>query len=193
MNFMLTVFEKYLFDNVAIINKDVELIQSLAVEKKLAKGEFISKEGETAKNIFFVSNGLLRLFSTNANGDECILKFALENSWMNEKESYSSGNPSKFNVQAIENTQLLCWKKDNFDYLLKELPAFKQFMKDLSTKGQVANQNRIISSISTSAEEKYFKFIEKQPEILKRVPLHMIASYLGLRRETLSRIRRQTK
>ena len=187
---MFDIFEKYLSERATLTNKEFCLIQSLSVEKKIAKREFILREGEIYRNTIFVAKGLLRLFRTDDKGNDHILRFAFENRWISDRESYLTGKPSRSNMEAIENSEVLVWKKEDFDFLLKEIPALKEFMKTLVAKSQIANQNRVYASLSHSAEEKYRQFIEKYPGLFNRVPLHMVASYLGVTRETLSRIRR---
>jgi len=188
---MFHTFQKYLSGRATLTSKELELVLSLSTEKKIAKRAFILREGEICCTQTFITNGLLRLFRTDDKGNEYTLRFAAENRWISDRESYVTGKPSNFNIEAIEDSGILVWKKEAFDFLLKELPVFKALMKSLSTKSQIANENRIYASISNSAEEKYLQFIEKQPGIFNRVPLHMVASYLGVTRETLSRIRKQ--
>lgn len=188
---MFAIFEKYLWERAVVTTKECNLIQSLVLEKKVTRGEFILREGEVARNVIFIAKGLLRLFRIDNKGNEHILRFAIENRWMSDRESYLTGNPSHSNIEALEDSEVLVWEKEDFRFLLKEIPALKQFMKNLVETSQIANQNRVYASISSSAEEKYFQFIEKNPALFNRIPLHMVAAYLGVTRETLSRIRRQ--
>ena len=188
---MFDIFKKYVAVQATLTSDEFERICTLSASKRIAKQEFILKEGEWAGTTHFVTKGLLRLFRIDQKGNAHILKFAHENRWINDRESYLTGNPASANIEAIEDSEILSWKKTDFDLLLNEIPAFKQLMKNLSAKNQIANQNRIYASISQSAEEKYHQFIEKNQTIVNRVPLYMVASYLGLSRETLSRIRRQ--
>ena len=189
---MFDVFERYISAKATLTDQDLCLIRSLSVEKTIAKREFVLREGEIARYIFFITRGLLRLLRTDDKGNEYILRFATENSWLSDRESYVTGNPSNAYIDAIEDSEVLMWDKQDFHALLKEIPALKQFMKELVGRSQIANQNRVFTTISGSAEEKYFRFIENHPDTFNRVPLHMIASYLGVTRETLSRIRRHS-
>jgi len=187
---MFDIFKQYLSERASLTDKEFGLIQSLSKENKIAKREFVLREGEVSRELLFITKGLLRLFRTDVKGNEYTLRFAIENNWMSDRESYLTGNPSNSNIEAIEDSGMLTWKKEDFDFLKKEIPALQQFMKILVTMHQITNQNRIYASISHSAEEKYLRFIEEHPSIFNRVPLHMVASYLGVTRETLSRIRR---
>lgn len=179
----------YLLKKALFTNEDLVLIKSYAVMKRVTKRDFIFKTGEICKHMIFVSKGLLRLFRVDDNGNDYIIRFASETSWMSERESYLTGQPSNYSIEAIENSEVLIWKKEDFRYLLDQIPALKVVMKSLLEKNQIATQHRVFTSMSSSAEEKYRQFIETQPGIFNRLPLHMVASYLGLSRKTLSRIR----
>ncbi len=87
-------------------------------------------------------------------------------------------------IESLEDSGVLTWTKADFNLLLQEIPAFKELMKTLSAKNQVAGQQRLYAAMSLSAEERYVRFITANPQLLNRVPLHMIASYLGVSRET---------
>lgn len=124
-------------------------------------------------------------------GVEHILTFAIENWWAGDRESLLTGSPSKLNIDAIEDTDVLLMKKDDFDHLHKTIPALHEMVMDIREKNSIASQHRINAAISYSAQEKYLNFIDQYPEIVSRVPQHMIASYLGISAETLSRVRKQ--
>jgi CRP-like cAMP-binding protein len=187
---MFEIFERYLTERIVLTDGQLNLIRSLSVEKKIARREFILRKGETSRHTNFVSKGFLRLYRTDHKGDEYILRFADENHWINDRESYLTGQPSTANIEAIENSEILTWKKSDFDLLLNEIPVFKELMKNLSAKLQIASQNRFYTSVSSTAEEKYLQFVTRYPAIFNRIPLHMVASYIGVSRETLSRVRR---
>jgi CRP-like cAMP-binding protein len=188
---MFDMFKKYLSDRAKLSEEEFSLTQSLSIDKKIATREFILREGEVAGYLIFITKGFLRLFRTDKKGNAHILKFASENRWLSDRESYLTGKPSNFNIDAIEDSEVLVWKKEDFRFLLKEIPALTQLMKNLTEQSQIAHQNRVYDSISSSAEEKYLQFIAQHPSTFNRVPLHMVASYLGVTRETLSRIRKR--
>jgi len=122
---------------------------------------------------------------------EHILRFALENWWAGDRESYTLETLSKYNIEALEETAVLLWTKADFNNLLTTIPSLKKLMDSLIVKNQIANQNRIHAAITYTVEEQYNDFVKRYPGITNRIPLHMIASYLGVKRETLSRIRNQ--
>ena len=186
---MLELFKKYITTQSPIDVEQIQYIYSFSNEKKVNKNEFVLHEGEISPT-HFVTKGLLCLSRINDLGNDHILKFAPENRWISDRESYLKNSPAALNIRAVEDSSMLTWKKTDFDHLLNELPLFRQLMKQLSAKNQIANQTRLYKSISLSAEDKYLDIIINQPGLHNRVPLHMIASYLGLSRETLSRVRK---
>jgi CRP-like cAMP-binding protein len=129
------------------------------------------------------------MYRAGADGALHILRFAIENWWICEMESVDLGQPSKNTIQALEASEILHWKKEDLDALCLQLPAFGALCHQLTTRNQHMNQQRIFANLSFTAEEKYQDFLTTYPEIFNRVPLHMIASYLGMTRKTISRIR----
>jgi CRP-like cAMP-binding protein len=162
------------------------------VFKKLRKRQYFLQEGDVCHSSTFVCKGLLRYYYVDNKGQEYIMQFAPENYWTSDRESMDSGMPSKYNIDAIEDSEIFLLKKEDFEMLRKTIPAFNDFVNETLKKNVMVLQERIHVSISLSAEEKYSNFISKYPAINNRVPLHMIASYLGLSAETLSRVRSQT-
>jgi CRP-like cAMP-binding protein len=120
------------------------------------------------------------------------MQFAPENYWTGDGESMNSGLPSKYDIDALEDSEVMLLRKDDFEMLRKTIPAFNDFVNASLEKNAVVLRERIHTNLSLSAEGKYSNFIAKYPSISNRVPLHMIASYLGLSAETLSRVRSQS-
>ncbi|MEJ7685024.1 MAG: Crp/Fnr family transcriptional regulator [Segetibacter sp.] len=160
--------------------------------KKLRKRQYLLQAGDVCRFNAFVCQGFLRYYYVDDKGQEHIMQFAPENHWTGDRESMDSGLPSKYNIDAIEDSEILLLKKEDFEMIRKTVPAFNDFVNDTLKKNVVVLQERIHASISLSAEEKYSNFISKYPSISNRVPLHMIASYLGVSAETLSRVRSQS-
>ncbi len=149
------------------------------------------EEGDVNRHKAFVAKGLLRLYRIDSEGAEHILKFAPENWWISDRESYTTGQPSKSNIDTLEDSEVVLVTKENWDELKVRLPSLKAFEDAILARSSDADQNRIYSTISQSAEQRYEQFAQTHPDIFVRVPLHMIASFLGVSRETLSRIRKQ--
>ena len=189
---MIDIFRKYLTDKITLLDQELELIESVIVFKKLRKRHYFLQEGDVCRFSAFVCKGLLRYYYVDKKGQEHIMQFAPENYWTSDRESMASGMPSKYNIDAIEDSEILLLKKEDFEMIRKTIPAFNDFVNETLKKNVMVLQERIHASISLSAEEKYSNFISKYPAVNNRVPLHMIASYLGVSAETLSRIRSQS-
>ncbi|MDQ2718763.1 MAG: Crp/Fnr family transcriptional regulator [Bacteroidota bacterium] len=188
---MFDTFQKYLEDKITLTDQDYELIESLSSFKKLRKRQYLLQAGDISRFNAFVLKGFLRLYYLDDKGHEHIMQFAPENYWTGDRESMDSGLPSKYNIDAIEDSEILLLKKEDFEMIRKTVPAFNEFVNNTLNKNVVVLQERIHNSISLAAEEKYSNFISKYYSISNRVPLHMIASYIGISAETLSRVRSQ--
>ena len=189
---MIDIFRKYLADKITLLDQELELIESVIVFKKLRKRHYFLQEGDVCRFSAFVCKGLLRYYYVDKKGQEYIMQFAPENYWISDRESMASGMPSKYNIDAIEDSEILLLKKEDFEMIRKTIPAFNNFVNETLKKHVLVLQERIHVSISLCAEEKYSNFTSKYPAINNRVPLHMVASYLGVSAETLSRVRSQS-
>ena len=139
----------------------------------------------------FVEKGMLRMFTVDEKGNEPILQFSSEGWWVADLYSFLTDEPSNYNIEALEDCELLLITKESWDILLEKIPAFERYFRILIQNSLIATQRRLMSSISETAEEKYIKLTNNFPGCIQRVPQHMIASYLGITRETLSRVRSQ--
>ena len=186
---MYQAFKIYLDNKISLTEEQHDWIRSLSVIKRLRKNQYLLQEGEVWKKHAFVSKGLVRTYSIDDKGFERVIAFAMENWWTGDRESLLSGNPSRFNIDAIEESEIVLFDDNKFSLICKEIPVFNDMQNAIVQRSFVASQNRIHDSISVSADEKYKHFVEKYPSFATRIPLNMIASYLGITRETLSRIR----
>jgi CRP-like cAMP-binding protein len=187
---MFEIFHKYLTDKIQLSDQDTQLIESVCKLKKLRKKQFLSQEGEVWHYNAFICRGLVKTFSIAENGSEHIINFAPENYWTGDRESLLNGTPSHLNIDAIEPTELILIDKPDFDKLCAEIPQLNQMVNQIIQKSFIVSQNRILANISFTAEEKYQNFLEKYPHIVNRIPQHMIASYIGITPETLTRLRK---
>ena len=189
---MFDTFRKYLEDKISLTEQNFDLIESVSTIKKLRKRQYLLQEGDICRFNAFVCKGFLRYYYVDDKGQEHILQFAPENYWTGDRESLDAELPSKYNIDAIEDSEILLIKKNDFEMLFKTIPAFNDFVNKIIKKNLLVLQERIHVSITHTAEEKYTNFITKYPSITNRVPQHMIASYLGISAETLSRVRKQS-
>ena len=182
-------FEIYLRSHADLSDGDLDQIRSLAVSKTLRRNEFLLREGEICRHKIFVTKGLLRTFGKAADGSEHILQFSPEHSWTLDVESYDRQLPARSNIAAVENSEVLLWSKTDFESLLAGIPPLKSLAQQLISRNIYNSRQRLLTALSATPEEKYQEFIQSFPDYLARLPLHMIAAYLGISIKTLTRIR----
>ena len=170
---------------------DLELqrIEKVIIPRKLRRRQYLLQEGEIARYNCFVVSGCLRMFHLSKSGTEHILRFAIENYWLSDYESYHAGKPSKCFIEALEDCELILITKEDLDLLCNDIPNLRMLKDNWDVQCSDASQNRILSIISETPEERYTRFLQTNPHVFNRVPLHMVASYLGISRKTISRIR----
>ncbi|MBL4675303.1 MAG: Crp/Fnr family transcriptional regulator [Mucilaginibacter sp.] len=158
--------------------------------KKLRKRQYFLQEGDVCKYTGFIVKGSARTFRVDEKGHEHILKLSLEDWWLADFESYYHLTPSRYNIEALEDLELLQITNAQVEEFLSPIPAFVAMQEVIKQNYAIANQNRLQAAISYTAEERYDDLVTNYPQFLQRFPLNMIASYLGLSPETLSRIRK---
>lgn len=168
-----------------------EQIKSNLAVKKLRKKQYLLQEGDVCKTIAFVEKGALRSYTVDEQGVEHIIQFAIEGWFISDMYSFLTNEPATYTIDAIEDAELVLISKSSNDLLLKQCPKYETFTRELITGAYLAMQKRLTSIISFTLEERYQAFMATYPEIAQRVPQHMIASYMGLTPETLSRVRRR--
>jgi CRP-like cAMP-binding protein len=133
----------------------------------------------------------MRQYAVDDKGMEHIVYLAIENWWVGDRESWVMLTASAYNIDAWEETEILVVTRANLLELLQQIPAMNEMVKSMDEKHAIATQKRLTASISLSAEKRYEDFVNRYPDFLQRFPQHIIASYLGIAKETLSRIRHQ--
>ena len=168
---------------------EIDLIQGFFTPKKLRKRQYFLQEGEVCKYTAFIIKGAMRQYRVDEKGEEHIIKLFIENWWASDRESLMNKTPSIYFIDAWEDTEALLVTKIDLAYLVDHLAPLAEWIRKLDTNFAAASQRRINAAISLSAEERYHDLEKTYPEFLQRYPQHIIASYLGINRETLSRIR----
>jgi CRP-like cAMP-binding protein len=188
---MYELFFNKVNEKVNLTEDEQEICKSLLVSKKLRKKQYLLQEGDVAKYSAFVEKGALRSYTIDDKGSEHIIQFAIEGWWISDIYSFLTGEPSTYNIEALEDCELLTLTKAAQEELVEKVPKFERYLRILMQGAYIALQRRMTGTLVYTAEEKYLSLTKAYPDIIQRVPQHMIASYLGVTPETLSRIRRQ--
>ncbi|WP_143306290.1 Crp/Fnr family transcriptional regulator [Chitinophaga vietnamensis] len=174
-----------------LTDSEFEYILSHFTAKKYKKHQFLVQEGELVSNEFFVTKGLLKASYTNPDdGKEHILQFAWEDWWITDYQAYFNETKASLSIDCIEEVEVLCLSLYNREKICADLHKVEHFFRRKLTTGYVSLQRRILSLLNSSAEERYHQLLATYPQLFQRVPKTLIASYLGVSRETLSRLSR---
>ena len=168
-----------------------EHIQKAFKARHLRKRQYILQEGDVCKYMAFIAKGAGRMYAINENSQEKIIRLAIESWWLGDYESYTLQTPSLYYIEMTEDSDVLLITRESMQDLIRSVPAFDLMVREIDRKGTIAAQKRIHSSISLDAEERYEQIAKAYPDFIRRFPQSMIASYLGISAETLSRIRKK--
>ena len=188
---MYEVFFKALTDKVPFESEELEQMKTHLIPKKLRKKQYLLQEGDVCKQLAFVEKGVLRAYTIDEKGTEHIIQFALEGWLISDLYSFLTMEPATYTIDTLEDSELLLISKPAHEELLKKMGKYETWMRLQITGAYIALQRRITSIISLSLEERYANLNKLYPNIVLRVPQHMIASYMGLTPETLSRVRKK--
>jgi CRP-like cAMP-binding protein len=184
-------FLDYIRQYVDLTDGEETVLLSKVQARKFLKGHFVVQNGDVCKYENFVLSGCLKAFYIDNEGQEHVLMFAIENWWIADLGSFISQTPADLNVQCLENCELVQIHYNDLQQLYLDIPRLERFFRIIIQKAFVAAQKRIINNFTLPAADRYLKFREQYPSIEQRVPQYMIASYLGITKEFLSKIRSQ--
>ena len=188
---MFDLLRQHIEKRTHLTEHEFDIVKNYFVTRKLRKKQFLLNEGEVCRYIGFVNSGCMREYTIDSRGNEHIIQFAIEDWWVSDLNSFLSGEPAEYNIDALQDSEILLLEKSARDKLLDECPKMERFFRILIESNHVANHRRITDSLSTSAEEKYLKFIKTYPKLFELVSQNQIASYLGITPQSLSRIRKE--
>jgi CRP-like cAMP-binding protein len=171
-------------------DEERQLVQQTFKLKHLRKRQYLLQEGDVCKYMAFVLKGAGRMYSVKETGQETIVRLAIESWWLGDYESYNLQTPSIYNIEMIEDAEVLLISKENLHEISKKIEAIDLMIKEIDRMATIATQKRVHSAISLGAEDRYDLLNKTYPEFIRRFPQNMIASYLGISPETLSRIRK---
>jgi CRP-like cAMP-binding protein len=178
-------------EKVPLTEDEQEFIKNYLTVKKLRKRQYLLQEEDVCKCVAFVEKGGLRLYRVNEDGSEHIVAFALEGFFITDLYSFLTNETSTYNIDAIEDSELVLITRSASDELRKLSPKYQEFIFQATSEAYIQSEKRITSTISLNLEERYKELTANYPDIIHRIPQHMIASYMGLNPETLSRVRKR--
>lgn len=179
------------FTTQPLTDEDKELVRQNFTPFRLKKRQYTLQAGDICRRFAFIVKGAMRMYYLDDKGLEHVVRLGIENWWMGDRESFVYKTPSRFYIDAFEHCDVLYMTSDNANELEKKVPAFRQMMNKLDERNIMANERRLTAAISFSVEKRYTEFVECYPELAERFPQHVIASYLGINKDTLSRVKRQ--
>ena len=188
---MYELFFSKLREKVDFSDEELALIKTYTTPKKIRKKQYLLQEGDVCRFVGFVAKGVMRAYTVDEKGTEHIIQFAPEGWTIADLYSFLTSEPATYNIDALEDSELLLISKPAQDELLKKIPRYETYIRLQLTGAYIAMQRRLTSIISLPLEERYANLTAQYPDIVQRVPQHMIASYMGLTPETLSRVRRK--
>lgn len=160
-------------------------------ERRVKKRQFILREGDISRYNTFVVEGCFRMYLVDDKGKEHNLQFAFENWWIGDIGSFHTGEPSRLNIVALEDSVILQIRKEDQLNLFVDHPKFNRIFRVFTENALVATQRRILQNISSTAEERYLDFLDRYPQFFNRISNVQIASFLGVTPEFLSTIRKK--
>lgn len=188
---MFEVFFSQVKDKVLLSEAEQKLVKTFFSPKKIRKKQYLLQEGNICRHLAFVEKGLLRSYNVDDKGVEHMIHFAWEGWWMADMLSFLSNEPSTYHIDAIEDAELLLISQTDFEEMLLKVPVMERYFRILFQNNIISKERRLISSITNSAEEKFIHLTATNPALIKRIPQQLVASYLGITPETLSRIKKK--
>ncbi len=176
---------------IRLTDDELDRCTAFFAARKVRRKQFVLQEGEICKHVIFVTSGCLRAYTVDRNGEEHVIQFAIEDWWVTDMQSFLSGKPGTYTIDALEDSEILMLERDAREQLLKAIPKLERFFRLLQEANYVATHRRIEATLSASAEERYLDFVKTYPTLFQRIPQNQIASYLGITPQSLSRIRKE--
>lgn len=186
-----SILIKTLKQNAKFTDDEIDYYLSLLEVKSVLKKEHYLMEGDVCNYVAYINKGCMRRYIIDNHSKEIIVNFALEDYWIGDLESLLSQKPTIYYIQALEDCELLLLSRENFHRAKTELPKFKEFHDNKMHRNHYYSLKRLSVAKSATPEEKYQLLMQERPELFQRIPLHYIASYLGIEPESLSRLRKR--
>ena len=176
-------------EQIYLSEDESQLVTAKFRYKRYLKGQYVLQSGDVCKYLNFVLNGELKSFFLDKQGREHIIMLATEKWWITDQGSFTNEAPSNFDIQCLTEARLLQVTKTGLEHLLVAVPKLERFFRVIILRHLIFTQNRLIDHVSLSAKDRYHKFIDTYGELNQRFPQYLVASYLGITKEFLSKIR----
>jgi len=184
------LLKENLEQKIKLSDSEFESITSFFKVKHIKKKKDFLREGEVCRHLIFVNKGVLRPYSIDAKGTEHVVQLALENYWISDLYSFLNAAPSELAIEALEDSEVLTLSYFDLDRMYLEVPIIERFFRKLFERAYSVLIQRLNAAQSEPADIRYKKLLATHPDLIQRVPLMHIASYLGIAPESLSRIRK---
>ncbi|MFC6100146.1 Crp/Fnr family transcriptional regulator [Olivibacter domesticus] len=188
---MFEVLFEHIDKKITLTKEEENKLTPFFIPKKYRKRQYVLQQGDICKYIAFVEKGMLRSFQVDDKGNEHVIQFAPEGWWIADNYSFLTGSPSSYDIDVLEDAEVLLITQTALEEMLQAIPVMERYMRILMQNSLISMQNRIACTLGSNAEERYQGVLKALPNIAQRVPQHMLASFLGITPETLSRVRRQ--
>lgn len=179
----------YILQRISVTDAQLQLILSHFRLLRPAKQQVLLGEGEVSRSFFFVGKGCLRIYFLEEDGQEATRYLAFENNFASALVSLISQEPSREFIEAVEPSEVLAISRNDFYYLLDQVPAWEKFYRHYLEHAYVNNTRRLMSFITMDAAQRYRLLLEESPEVVQRLPNKLVATYLNISQETLSRLK----
>jgi CRP-like cAMP-binding protein len=184
-------FKAFLKKITSISDQEYLISKQYFSEIDIVKGDFFIKQNQKSLYLAFILEGSFKVYKTNNNGNDLVTCFCLENNFISAYKNFILQNPSELTIQAIEDAKLLVINYINLQKLYKEVPVWQTIARVITEHEFISAEAHISFVNNEFAKEKYLQLLKKQPKVIKMAKLQDIASYLGVTRRTLSRIRKE--
>jgi signal-transduction protein with cAMP-binding, CBS, and nucleotidyltransferase domain len=188
---MISIFKKYIQDSLSVADDAWEFIAPLLRTQSFNKGDQILTAGQYWQSHAFILKGCVSTFKMNETDHKEIISFDCETAWIGDGEALASGLPSRFNIEAIEDTHLLLIKNTDFDLIRNNLKAFHNYVESVRYGKFINSNKKIHAAFARTAIGRYRNFLNQYPKLVLRLPENLIASYLSINTETLNSVRRE--
>lgn len=184
----MNVLKEHITKTISLTDEEFSVVESFFTEEHFKKREMIISENDQVDHVYFIVSGLLKLFYTDAEAKEHIISFSMEDWWESDYAAFYTQTNATQSLQCLENTTVLKLSFSGYHELLHEVPKMTDFFLKKAIGGHITSQRRILSLMTLNAKDRYEQFLKHYPKLIHRLPKTVLSAYLGLSRETLSRL-----